>query len=332
MRLTDTLLLIQIPATAGQVFGEALAARLGPAACATDHGPDSDDAHPLVVRHVHDAADLFAFSQAAQAQGLKLVAGQAAARYAPLVPLSQVLSFVRQPLAQAGAHYRHQVQALGYRGTEAAYLAGPLGAGCQARYLDLAPVEALGFVGVSERMAESLAMFHAAYGLDLQAPASEVAAERDSRPVFSEAGAAQFRAMAGADYQLYRRAHAALDARLAMHQAGLPYVHGAIQSHGPHRLQGFAFRAGAEDAVEVEVLVNGLRRARARATLERPCLRACQAPRLGYVGFEFHAGHALWAADDEVTVRVADTGQVLGRSWQRAALVADRAPQRLAVA
>jgi hypothetical protein len=332
MRLTDTLLLIQIPATAGQAFGEALAAHLGPAACAVDHGPDSDDAHPLVLSHVHEAGDLLGFSQAAQAQGLKLLAGQAAARYAPLVPLGQVLSFVRQPLAQAGAHYRHQVQAQGYRGTEAAYLAGPLGAGCQARQLDLAPVEALGFVGVSERPAESLAMFKAAYGLDLHLPAPVGPAERSTRPVFSDAGAAHFRAMAGADYQLYRRAHAALDARLAMHRAGMPYVHGAIQSHGPHRLQGFAFWQGNEDAVEVEVLVNGLRRARTRATLERPCLRASNAPRLGYVGFEFHAGHALWAADDEVTVRVAGTGQMLGRSWQRAALVADRAPQRMATA
>lgn len=317
--LQDPLLFIHVPKTAGTSFRIAAAEYFGAERCWSDYGPAAAETTAEVRQHVHEAGDLWALRRAMLARSPAMLAGHVhASRFAGLLPLLNVVSFVREPLAQLRSHYLHQCRDNGYRGSPEAFMHGPMGIGFQSRLLSGMPLEACGFIGVTERYEESLSLLNEVWGLDLpprrlnERPVPPAGQALPPEP-FPPALAASFLQAAVADVQLYRRANDLLDERVRLRALGQPYTHGVVQTRTLHRLQGFAFRRQGEDALPVELLVNGRVRAQTLAAADRPGLRALQAPRGGYVGFDFRLEGMGIATTDELTARLADTGQVLGR-------------------
>jgi hypothetical protein len=267
-----------------------------------------------VREHGYREPDLFRLHAELERSGCRLLGGHFdLSRYGPLFRSDQVLAFCRDPRQQLMSHFAHAVRHNGYGGSLAEFLVSADGAGRQSRSFGQAPLDAIGFIGVTERYQESLRVIREAYGLEIEDMIQNANPERDGTqgyvvpPEMADAYAA-----AGArDMVMYRAANRLLDRRIAALEGGYAYVHGMIQGINHSAVRGFAFN-GSDQPVAVELEINGKLAASGRASGDRPGLRAAGVPRHGYVGFDFHK-RGLLHPGDQVVVKVAASGQVLGR-------------------
>lgn len=314
MRDSSCLLFLHVPKTAGTSFRLGAAKALGVEHCQFDYGRASPDTTDLVGAHVYREPDYLKFREELERTGCRLLGGHFEHRkYGPLFRSDRVLSFCRDPRQQLMSHYSHVVRFNGFHGTLADFLAGQDGSGRQSRTFGHAPVQVFGFIGVTDRYEESLRVLREAYGLEIGSMALNVNPERgaSSDYLIPAEVADAYAAAVRKDMGVYRLANELLDLRLAALDAGYTYVHGMIQGANHSAVRGFAFVSG-EEAVVVELEINGKPAGSCRATGDRPGLRAIGVPRHGYVGFDFHKRNLLKAGDLAV-VKVAESGQVLGR-------------------
>lgn len=300
------LLFSHIPKTAGTSFRQAAVEALGPEHCLFDYGEAAGETSPLVREWVYQRGDLLGFARQLRSSGARLLAGHfPPTRYAAFFELSRVAVFVREPRAQILSHFRHQQRSNGYGHDLASFSRSPMGAGFQSRLLGGIPLGAYGFVGVTERFAESLDLFNRLHGTRLKPRVSNQAPEAGAVPPELAAAAWQRAAPAlQADDAAYAEADALLSRRLAALDAGLPDLHAGLTQARGRRVSGFAFAsaAGLRAAVPLLLQVNGRTVARQHAGADRPLLRAYNAPRHGFVGFDVVLERELQPGD-EVTVR-----------------------------
>lgn len=311
------LLFLHIPKTAGTSFRLGAIKTLGANHCHFDYGRRSPETSALVRDHVYEKPDLFRFGGELARADCRLLAGHFSyPKFGPLFRSDRVLSFCREPELQLMSHYAHSTRHNGDTRSLAEFLASPSGAGCQTRVFRGIPLEAVGFIGVTNRYDESLRVLRHDYGLDIKsmrANANPDKADEQAYEVPAEVNEAYAAAVAQ-DAGVYRRANALLDKRLAALDGDYGYVHGAIQAANHTSIQGFAFNGagnGSEEPVKVELVINGKPSASCNAVIDRPGLRGVGAPRCGYVGFEFNYRQVL-KPGDKVVVRVARSEQSLG--------------------
>lgn len=311
---TRRMLFLHVPKTAGTSFRIGAVRRLGAKRCAFDYGRASDVTSPMVKKHMYEDPDPLELSRELERAGVVMLGGHfALRRFSPLLGCANAVAFCRRPEDQMMAHYQHFLRHNGYQGTLSEFLEGPFGAGSQTRFFDGYPLEAIGFIGVTERYAESLRLIEHDFGVcvpHLAVNKNPKVRDTGSYEVPAEF-AEQYRQAAMMDAELYVRANALLDVRVAMLDTGQPYVHGAIQAASRTHVQGFAFHAQTDAAVTVMLCVNDDVRAEYVATDDRPGLRGIRAPRNAFVGFNFHI-KGMVKPGDRISVRVASTHQQLG--------------------
>ncbi|NCC83757.1 MAG: hypothetical protein EOM03_06480 [Clostridia bacterium] len=304
---------IHIPKTAGTSFRMAALHCFGEAALCQDYGPTSPETSPLALAKAYEDQDLFGLQQALEESSCRFFGGHVAlTRYASLFQAMRFVSFVREPVAQLCSHFAHYVRLHGYTDTLEAFLANPhRGAGLQSRMLSGLPLEAMGFVGVTERYEDSLRVFNACYDCDFLPEKHNLNPEKNgSAYEISKELLAKFDQLMAQDLALYSRANTLLDARLHALATGQPFVHGALSSVTKTGVSGFAFFQDDTRPVHVEILVNDTPVHTTKAVTNRPGLRAFNVPRNGFVGFDFKASPLL-VPGDRITAQVLDTGQQL---------------------
>lgn len=301
-----------IPKTAGTSFRTAAERYFGADRVVYDYGPDSPVTSPCIRRFLYDSKpeDKAGLYQHCQQSGIKLVAGHKAAnRFSGQVGLAHTLTFVREPLERAFSEYLHFRREKGFADDFRAFCAQqPLNH--QTRMLAGIPVQALGFVGVTERYDESLRLLNRHYQWQIRK-------RRVNRARLFDPGPASIRAQDReifyqqnpADVQLYNQALACLEQRLALSRRGLPYVHGQIETLKPGRISGWAWwGADRPDPVVLEVTINGRIVQRITADLSHKTMSSLGAPRAGQVGF---ASSSQARAAGPIELRVVETGQLL---------------------
>ncbi|MEW5838762.1 MAG: hypothetical protein AB1717_08015 [Pseudomonadota bacterium] len=286
----------------------------GQDACVFDYGSGNPDTSDLVQALVYGQQDLFALERKLSRSGARFFGGHVLAkRYAPLFASRQMTTFVRHPRDQFISHFQHKVRHHGYQGDMSSLLESAAGPALQSGMLSAVPIEAMGFVGVTERYEESLRVFNTLYAIDMPSMNLNCNPERPQGGgyVLPEACQKPFDRLARVDLALHEQANRLLDRHLEALSAGYAFVHGAVNTLSALSLDGFAFYRESVRPVQVQLLVNGNPQATMAATHDRPALRALNVPRNGFVGFHFQLKGAL-KEGDHVLVRVRDTGQVLG--------------------
>jgi len=312
MPLANSLFFVHIPKTAGTSLRLALEDALGKDFISYDYGPESPVTDVDIKRLGYPVADMFRLERVLARKHCRLVAGHVhAARYMPMMSVLRTFTFIRNPVDQLISHYEHHVRNYGYNEPLSAFIKKPGVRQIATRMLKGVPLEAIGFVGVTEQYSASLALLSQRFDLaipvryDNRNPAIEKAY---ALPEDLEAEITEFLMP---EYALWHRAQTLLKVRRNATEAGHPYVHGAIQQLGAQSVSGFAFLPDSNNPVRVAATVNGKQVGRlASAIAYRPTLQLLHVPRNGCVGFDIRLPRAL-KQGDVVTCFIPATGQVL---------------------
>lgn len=231
-----------------------------------------------------------------------------ASRFVSLFGVGQTLTFLRDPLQRMASEYVHFVRHYEYKGSFHDFYSRPIMHNRQSKILHGVDVEAVGFVGLTERYTDSLKLLNARYGLAI--PQREDNRGKKSLDAVHEISAedeAEVKQLNKRDIRLYEQAVALFDQRYQLHQDGKPWAHARLVEVKPGRIAGWAWWAGeSDDPVTVEVWANGKHLDNVTAVELRPGLCRLLPPRGGYVGF--HLPVKL-KPGDQVQCRVASTGQ-----------------------
>jgi len=316
MPLTNTLFFVHIPKTAGTSLRLALEGALGNEHISYDYGPQSPLTDPAIKRLGYPHPDLFLIERSLMRKRCKLLAGHVnAQRYMPMVYALRTFTFLRNPVDQLLSHYEHHVRHYDYDQPLGVFIKKPLARNrLSTTMLKGVPLEALGFVGITEQFEPSLNVLAQHFGLTLPVRydnrnPTQVESQR-SYSIPAELKA-EITELLAADHALWQRAQTLLQARQDAAKNGYQYVHGAIQSLGAHGISGFAFAPRVTKPIKVSILVNDKPAGRpSSAMAHRPALYYLHVPRNGSVGFDVRLRTTL-RAGDVVKCVIPTTGQIL---------------------
>ncbi len=301
---------IHVPKTAGTSFRIGLEETYGSEAIAYNYGLDSRTTSKLFLSQDGGLLrDYWVLKRRLEGKAIKVVSGHVnAGQYMPILGVMRALTFLRDPLQRMASEYAHFVRHYEYKGSFHDFYSRPIMHNRQSKILHGVDVEAVGFVGLTERYVDSLKLLNARYGIAI--PQREDNRGKKSLDAVHEISAedeAELKQLNKRDIRLYEQAVALFDQRYQLHQDGKPWAHARLVEVKPGRIAGWAWWAGeSDDPVDVEVWVNGKHLEGVCAVELRPGLCRLLPPRGGYVGF--HLPVKL-KPGDQVQCRVSLTGQ-----------------------
>lgn len=300
---------IHIPKTAGTSFRSGAEQHFGSGHCCFDYGLYSDQTSDIVRRLMLERTEPEAFLSEVHARGIRFFGGHVdASRYAPVFGTHRLVSFMRHPLQRIVSEYRTLKRYFGEQRDFQTFVHDARFINRQTRMLGGSDWTAMGFVGTTERYAESLDELNREMGTRI--PLLESNLGRDAVSQGYDLGAGErdmLSALNVEDLRLYDQVCEQLDWRLRLRSAGRRYWRGAIHRLAPGEISGWLAAPGASEPVELELWVDGARhgstQARARST----------AP-TGIGSQEFgtlNVAVSLPGVDASATVdcRIAETGQ-----------------------
>lgn len=304
------LFFVHVPKTAGTSLRLGLSDTLGADRIAYDYGDGNPHTTPIVQQHIHDEQDAWAFFKAAESAGVALVAGHVSvSRFVLGYGIRNTIIFLRNPLQRMASEHLHWVRHKNYKGSFKEFFQARHRQDKQLKALGGAPLEALGFFGLTERYSESLRLLNAITGLNI--PPREDNKFRSSFASLHELSAHEVKALRTLnkmDIRLYTAAQGLFEQRLGLFRSGRPYAHAKLTRVNGTEVSGWAWWADNHDMpVEVEILINGESVALCKATDFTPALCQFSPPRGAYVGF---SQRLRLKPNDQVQCRVPSTGQL----------------------
>lgn len=282
--------------------------------CHFDYGSGSSETSTSIQDLAYNKPDFYALETRLRNLDIKLLSGHVhMRRYSGLFPLNNIVTFLRNPLDQFISHFEHKTRHHGYKGSIEEMMNTPSGPDIQAHCLFSCPLEAYGFIGVTERYEESLRVFNSYYKTDFKfASLNTNPQKKQSSYSLPDNLIESFNKKSKASADLYYQANQLLDEHLKALNEGYDFIHGGVLSFNRSQVDGFAFDAKKNRPVRVELSINGTVQQTSAANQDRPTLRALNAPRNGYVGFNFRIKSPL-KKGDHLCIQVAATDQVLFR-------------------
>lgn len=303
-----SLFFVHIPKTAGTSFRKGAERYFTPERIVYDYGVNSDATSPLVKKFLYvDQPDLWQFKQALNNPAM-IVGHVLIARFVSLWGVGNAITFLRDPLQRIASEYAHFVRNMNYKGSFKEFYSDRGMRNRQCRILSGVNLEAIGFIGLTERYSESLEMLNDRFATRI--PERE---DNQGKPClgdayeFDEKDFVELRKLNRRDIELYQYASALFDLRYAMFKSNQPWAHACLVEATTDGVSGWAWWANDRDVpLEVELWVNGELTSTVRAVEFRQKLCRLLPPRGGYVGF--HLALKL-SPLDKVQCRVAATGQ-----------------------
>jgi len=305
---------VHIPKTAGTSFRKACEAYFGEDKVLYDYHPDMKETSEMVKEWVYQKNDYIGLDSQLSSSGKKFLSGHVPAiKYVHLLGVANTIAFVRDPVQRVVSEYHHHVRHNGYGKELRTFYLEKHAINRQSRMLNRVPLEAVGFVGLTEAYERSLVEINSRYGVTIKSvQLNQGRSDQQSTYELDDETLTEIRHLNADDLRFYEHAERLFQQRTQLFDEGKSYTHGLIQEGNANTLRGWAWYAAADKPVEVAVCVNGHEDKRIVAKDIRPGILQLSPPRKGYVGFHHKFSKPL-KKNDSVECVVASTGQVIGR-------------------
>lgn len=295
----ETYLFVHVPKTAGTSFRLAVEQAFS-GRVAYDYGGHTPATSEVVREHVYRKPDLEALRAHLETNRIVLFGGHVTYRkYASLFAPHQVITLLREPIARIVSEYHHARRLNGFEGSLLEFAGQPRNRGLQSSVLSGLPLHQIGFVGITERYGEALAMLERRFRRALPELVRNVNPEHvavASSYELSDEERAQLLEWNAADVELYARALERFDAQADPHSqtagpgSGPSLPRGVVGRYQDGTLFGWALVVGQRRPVRVRIMVDGRKRTSVVADRLRPDLRAKGLHPTGNAGFQVELG------------------------------------------
>lgn len=293
-----TLFLTQIPETAGSNLRLAACRLWGSNRIISDYGPTNRHTSEAVIELIHLEKDFHLFKTYLDAENIAMFTSHAPLRkLRRIFPVNDIVTFLRDPVDLVIARYHGAVRE-GYNSDLLTFASNRVHQNIQSRFLNSVPIELLGFVGLSERFAESLTLLNAQYDCNLTELTATTAGpdNQDCSVKLRQ----QIAKLNQDDIELYKTASRLFETRLQLMESETPYVHGRVQRLDKTTIQGWAVASNSDEPCKIRLHVNDTCVAIMPASEYLPTLKERNVSREGYVGFSYQFKKQL-APKDEVS-------------------------------
>jgi hypothetical protein len=302
---------IHIPKTAGTSFRDGAEQHFGLERCCFDYGLYSDQTSDIVRRLMLEQTAPAEFQTGLQTRGIRFFSGHVdASRYAPVFGTHRLVSFVRHPLQRIVSEYHTLKRHFGEQRDFQTFVHDARFINRQSRMLGGRNWIAMGFVGTTERYADSLGELNRVMGT--RVPLLESNRGREPLSQAYELGRGEretLTALNAADLLLYDQVSEQLDWRLRLRSEGRRYWRGAVHRVSTVEITGWLAAPGTNEPVEVELWINGAHHGNTLAQLRSSAPAAAGNQEIDTQDFAWPASGI--DPDAAMYCRIAETGQPL---------------------
>lgn len=283
------LFFIHIPKTAGSSFRLAAEQYFGSDATYYDYGKGNKETHGDILKYEYELKDRYLAAKTIK-QNAKFLSGHVIyPKYAPFFQPKSIVTFVRNPAQQVRSHYEHFSRLHGYEGSFADFIKENRFANMQSKALNGVWPDALGFIGITERYDESIALFNKYYETDIRVlDINKNSAKSSGAYVLSEDELSLIRKMNHQDFALYDYALKRFELHQSLLEQDLPLIRFG-QLHVAPKDKGMQFNIWGccyeqEDALAADILLDDIVVDEVKLADYRPLAAERHIHRDGFVG------------------------------------------------
>lgn len=209
--ISDMLLVVHVPKTAGTSFRKALDKYFGPDMVVRDYGLNEEATSEVVWDHLYASEEPEPIGELVQAisdSGKKVLIGHIPARkYADYFEPQNIIAFMRDPLIRTCSEFMHRMRNDSYEGSFCDFMDEDSISNIQTRFLKSMPEESI--IGLTEQYRESLMYINKTFQLKLSTLKRNID-KKGGGQKFAEGLLRHelelFNKLNGEDIELYRRA------------------------------------------------------------------------------------------------------------------------------
>lgn len=278
--MNETLFFIHIPKTAGTSLRHALE-REFPNSLLKDYGNNPETSQVLSdIRH-----NGFEFERYLEANNIKVLTGHTRLKDNRFHFRSQnIFCFIRNPIEQVLSHYNHHTYHNNYSKGLEAFVMDKRFQNVQSKYLAGLPIRQIGFIGITEQYAQSLAMINQIYNLNLTQLSRNKSIS--NKPTLTQEVLELIKLNNKTDLELYEATLHMFEERKALFMKSMPWTYGDSSIEKTH-LRGWAYNVEGENAISLSVYIDGELIKELTADQLLLNMRAFGTPRNGYIGYAF---------------------------------------------
>ena len=283
---------IHISKTAGSSFRVAAERYFGKEHVFYDYGPKANETNPDIRTLDYEKRDRFSAGMKIVEKAKFLTGHINHPKYAPFIPAKNAITFVRDPIQQVRSHYEHFTRHHRYKRSFSEFVNEPRFKNVQYKAFQGTWPDAIGFIGLTERYNESLALINKMYSIDIQGlDINKNTEKKSSSYELSDEEIALIKKHNKEDFKLYEYALTRFERQKLAIESDSPFIRygktSMATSHEGKMMKGWAADYDSQAPVAIEVRVGKKKIVELSASEYRSTANERNVHRKGFVGFSF---------------------------------------------
>jgi hypothetical protein len=305
------ILFVHVPKTAGTSFRKAASQSKKIVHVLCDYGKDNATTTSEINDAAHYSNDTLSIELVLKNHENYILTGHFPVdRYKRFFYPYEIGIFIRDPVDRVLSNYYHKQRNEQFTGSIEEFIQTNAADNLQLKQFgDLAP-QYFGFIGISDKYDESIALVNALYSIDLEVLELNLNPEKKlSNYEINDNIAQTIVELNCKETELYKTASKLFQSRLSFKKVKCS-LYGSWQFENEFKISGRAYRAYSNIPVKLKLQIDGKLVASATASIYNPIPCDVKQPLEGYIGFQFDI-RELATKTGTITISAADTNEPL---------------------